>query len=155
CIVEDRNGFFWISSNKGLFQVKEKSLLDYAAKKVTAIYYHYYNKDAGFLTNEFNGGCQPCATRLGSTVFFPSMSGVVTFNPEETSPNLPRYAIFIDEALIDNQKVSLGDTLYLNRKFDRITLFINSPYYGNNNNLNFEAKLEGDDYNEWTKVSDE
>lgn len=155
CIVEDNNGFFWISTNKGLFQVKEKSLLDYANKKTSNIYYHYYNKDSGFLTNEFNGGCQPCAAKIGSNIFLPSINGVVTFNPNSIRPILPNNRIFIDEALVDNKRININDTLYLDRKFGRVTFFITSPYYGNINNLNFEAKLEGESSTEWTTISNE
>jgi len=155
CIVEDKNGFFWISTNKGLFQVKEQSLLDYADKKTSSVYYHYYNKDSGFLTNEFNGGCQPCAAVNNSTIFLPSINGVVTFNPCKMHPILPSRPIFIDEALVDNKRISINDTLHLNRNFGRVTFNITSPYYGNINNLNFEAKLEGGSSTEWTKISNE
>ncbi|WP_353719012.1 two-component regulator propeller domain-containing protein [Dyadobacter sp. 676] len=62
CMTEDKNGFFWITTNKGLFQIKRSDLLAYARKPFD-LYYHYYSKTAGFNTNEFNGGCQPCALR--------------------------------------------------------------------------------------------
>lgn len=155
CIVEDKKGFFWISTNKGLFQVKERNLLDYANATISKIYYHYYSKEAGFLTNEFNGGCQPCATTNATNIFFPSINGVVTFNPDKIEPVLPTQPTFIDEVMVDNQRTTINDTLFLNREFERITFFITSPYYGNVNNLNFEAKLEGTGNKEWTKISKE
>lgn len=155
CIVEDRNGFFWIPTNKGLFQVKEKALLDYADKKITTVYYHHYDKEAGFLTNEFNGGCQPCAAISGTNIFLPSINGVVTFNPSIISPIVPGNAIYLDEALLDEKKISIGDTLNLSRKFERLTLYITSPYHGNIKNQNFEAKLEGNTTTDWTNVSND
>ena len=155
CIAEDKKGFLWISTNKGLFQVKEKSLLAYADKKISNVYYQYYNKESGFLTNEFNGGCQPCSVKNVSNIFLPSINGVVTFNPDHIRPILPNNRIFIDEALVDNKRLSINDTLHLNRKFGRVTFFITSPYYGNSNNLNFEARLEGGSSTEWTKISKE
>lgn len=154
-IVEDGNGFFWIPTNKGLFQVKEKSLLNYADKKIPSVYYHHYSKDSGFLTNEFNGGCQPSSAIVGSTIFLPSINGVVTFKPGNIQPIPPSNPIFIDEAVVDNQKVNVTDTFLLDRKFGRVTFYITSPYYGNNNNLSFEALLEGGSSTEWTKISKE
>ncbi len=155
CIMEDSKGFFWISTNKGLFQVKKQILLDYTEKKVATIYYHYYDKSSGFLTNEFNGGCQPCATKIGSKMYFPSINGVVTFDPNTVRPILPKDNIFIDEALVDDKRVYIKDTLNLDRKFGRVTFYITSPYYGNMNNLNFEVKLDGNDNNQWTKISND
>ncbi|MDI1254456.1 MAG: two-component regulator propeller domain-containing protein [Flavobacterium sp.] len=152
CIIEDRNGFFWISTNKGLFQVLKKSLLDYADKKTNAVYYQYYNKDSGFITNELNGGCQPCGVFTKEQIFFPSMNGVVTFNPEKIRPILPTNAIFIDKVQIDNQDFLINDTLKLNRDFGRITFFITSPYYGNRNNQDLETKLEGVEDLDWTDI---
>ncbi|MGK4567232.1 ATP-binding protein [Flavobacterium sp. 3HN19-14] len=153
CIIEDKNGFFWISTNKGLFQMCKKSLLDYAEKKIKAVYYHYYNKDSEFTTNEFNGGCQPCGVFNGENIFLPSINGIVTFNPDNIHPILSYNAIFIDKAEIDGKELQVTDTLKLDRNFGRITFFCSSPYYGNANNQNLEVKLDGQDALDWTEIS--
>jgi signal transduction histidine kinase len=57
--MENKKGFFWIPTNKGLFQVKKDLLLSYAKNPKQSIYYHFYNKDSGFLMNDFNGGASP------------------------------------------------------------------------------------------------
>lgn len=153
CILEDQKGFFWVSTNKGLFQIKRKSLLAYAASKLNALYYQYYDKGFGFLTNEFNGGCQPCGAKLKNGSFhFPSLNGVVAFNPETITPILPKNDIFIDEVLVDGKRNPVGNSIELDRNFERITFFISSPYFGHQSNLNFEAKLEGPDAEEWMEV---
>jgi hypothetical protein len=54
CIFEDKNGYFWVTTNKGLFQIKRSDLLAYS-KAPFELYYQYYSKSAGFNTNEFNG----------------------------------------------------------------------------------------------------
>jgi signal transduction histidine kinase len=155
-IIEDKKGFFWIATNKGLFQVSKKNLLDHTYKKTNPIYYHYYNKDAGFMTNEFNGGGTPCNVILrNGDAFLPSMDGVVSFNTNTIKALLPSREIYIDEIQLDNKKIPVADTIRLQRNFNRITFFITSPYYGNINNLDFEAKLDGGDSSGWTKISDE
>ncbi|MNR09465.1 hypothetical protein D3C85_1256670 [compost metagenome] len=50
-IIEDKRGFFWIPTNKGLFQISRKALIKYTKNKTAPIYYHQYNKEDGFLTN--------------------------------------------------------------------------------------------------------
>ncbi|WP_291083976.1 sensor histidine kinase [Flavobacterium sp. BFFFF1] len=154
CIVEDSKGFFWITTNKGLFQVKKQRLLDFAANKLKALYYHYYDKSFGFLSNEFNGGCQPCAAQLpNGNIYLPSLMGVVVFNPDDISPVVPDDGMYIDDIIVDEKKIPVEKSLKLSKDFERVTFFITSPYFGNPANLNFEAKLDGPDAQDWTDVS--
>lgn len=154
CIVEDKKGFFWISTNKGLFQASKKSLLQYTQDKTTTIYYHFYNKTNGFLTNEFNGGCQPCGNYLeNDSITFPSINGMVFFNPNTIEPILPDKTLFIDEVIIDHKSTYFKDTIVLQNNFERVTFFIDSPYYGNPYNLNLEARLNGVNKSLWEKIS--
>lgn len=151
-IIEHKS-FFWIPTNKGLFQVSKQNLLNHIEKK-TEVYYYYYNKDYGFLSNEFNGGCQPANVKLpNGNVFLPSMDGVVTLNLECVFPSLPKNEIFIDEAIVDDQNVTINNnSIHLDRNFERVTFFITSPYFGNPNNQSFEARLDGPESQEWSQI---
>ncbi|OUL60635.1 ATP-binding protein [Flavobacterium sp. AJR] len=156
CIIEDKNGYFWITTNKGLFQVSKKNLLDYSNKKIKNIYYQYYDKSDGFATNEFNGGCQPCGLLLKNNyVTFPSMKGNVVFDSKKVKRLLPKGDIYFEQAEVNNSNVTIkNDTLNLNHDFERLRLFINSPYYGNSNNLNIETKVEGPISQKWESIID-
>lgn len=155
CITEDVNGFFWITTNKGLFQVKKQDLLNYANKKNTGIYYHYYNKNSGFPNNEFNGGCQPCSVYLNNeTIFFPSMEGIVYFNTTEITPITPANPIYIDEITIDNTPVPTIEKISLDRDFTWINFVVSSPYYGEPYNENIEFMLKGPIQQEWTLLNE-
>ncbi|HYD91228.1 MAG TPA: two-component regulator propeller domain-containing protein, partial [Flavobacterium sp.] len=155
CIVEDNQGFFWITSNKGLFTVKAQDLYNYAAGKIDRIYYHHFTKNGGFLSNEFNGGCEPCGQYINNqTIFFPSMDGVVYFNPADVKKREPSNNIYIDELSIDNKVFPAGDRLEIGHKFDRIRFFINSPHYGNPYNLSIEVKLEGPVTQDWMALTE-
>lgn len=155
CIVEDAKGYMWITTNKGLFQVAKSSLIAYADKKKSTIYYHYYDKASGFKSNEFNGGCSPCATKLANHyIALPSFEGMVFFDSQSVRPILPTNPIYINEARIDNKLVTFKDTIVINRNFSRVTFFLNSPFYGNPENLNIEVKLDNADNQYWTKTND-
>ncbi len=157
CIIEDESGYLWISTNKGLFQASKKNLLNYSKGKTDHVYYQYYDKSDGFYTNEFNGGCQPCGLKLGNNALsFPSMRGNVLFFPEKIKLLLPNNEIYFQEAEIDNhtQEIS-NDTLLLKNNFGRVRLFINSPYYGNPNNLNIEIRLQGPISQKWTVLKED
>lgn len=151
--MEDGNGFFWITTNKGLFQIKKESLLSYFKDPKRSMYYHYYSKSSGFLTNEFNGGSTPYAAKLGSQFFLPSMNGVVTFNTKDIVPLEPKSPIYIDEISVDHKQVNSDKTLELPNDYQRVTFSFSSPYYGNELNANYEVKLEGPTQLNWTPLN--
>ena len=150
--MEDKNGYFWIPTNKGLFQVKKNSLLLHSKFNKVPVYYNYFDKNDGFITNEFNGGCEPNGQFIGSNIAMPSMNGMVFFNPNNIKPFVPNEKLYIDEAIVDNKKVAIKDTIFLAKDFERVKFFINSPYFGNSYNLSIEAKLEGPTNQNWISL---
>ena len=153
CIVEDNQGYFWIPTNRGLFRMSKKDLMEYAAGERKSVYYYYYNKDHGFATNEFNGGCKPCGVYLNNLIYFPSMDGIVYFNPDKVPIEKPDSEIFIDEAEVDTTITSTSD-LKLHRKFGKVTFFVTSPFFGNPYNQNIETQLKGPVSQNWTSLTD-
>jgi signal transduction histidine kinase/ligand-binding sensor domain-containing protein len=153
CIIEDKKGFFWIPTNKGLFQTSRKALLQFTKNKIGAIYYHQYNKKDGFLTNEFNGGCQPASNYLkDGEIVLPSMNGFVFFNPDNVTPLLPNKELFIDKVIVDQKIFAPRDTIVLENNFQRVSFLIDYPYYGNPENINIEAKLDRAVNSRWEKI---
>lgn len=157
CIIEDKKGFFWITTNKGLFQVAKSDLLAYAKKEQENIYYYYYDRENGFNTNEFNGGCDPCGISLpNGNISFPSINGLVLFSPEAIQPILPSGKIFIDKVQLDNQQIEVVDNIKLPHSFKQLQLFISSPYLGNKKNISFSYALtKKGDSPLWLKVEDD
>ncbi|MBO9613370.1 MAG: histidine kinase [Dyadobacter sp.] len=142
CIVEDRNGFFWIPTNRGLFQVLKKDLWDYADKPAE-LYYHHYSKTDGFNSNEFNGGCEPCAVRLPSgIVSLPSINGLVWFKPEQIPAEMPDKKIVIDRIEID-QKTLITPQKHISflQSQKQLKIEVNTPFFGNDYNVEFSYAL--------------
>ncbi|WP_257668559.1 sensor histidine kinase [Parapedobacter tibetensis] len=144
CMLEDSLGYFWISTNKGLFQVNKQQLLDYRANPNHTPYYFHYDKRDGFATNEFNGGCQPCAVKLSNGYFsFPSLDGLVWFNPLKIHPELPQGPVLIDAINLDGLEIPARDSLSLPQRFSRLNLSVSTPYYGQKKNLYIEYSIAG------------
>lgn len=157
CIFQDKKGFFWITTNRGLFQIKKSDLLAYVEKPFIP-YYHYYAKSAGFKTNEFNGGCQPCAIRMhDGTVSFPSIDGLVWFVPEQVKPELPSEQIFIDNLDI-NGKASASDLKQISvpAKTSEADLKVSTPFFGDRYNLNmsYRAFRDGTPISSWKEFDE-
>ncbi len=151
CLVADQRGFFWITTNKGMFQVAIKDLLAFHRGAKDEVYYNYFNQDYGFNINEFNGGCQPCGVALNDgNLVFPSLIGSVMFDPNLIQTELPNEPIYIDKILRDNQEVKLSNRLNINPDFERLNIMISTPYFGDRHNLQFEYKLK--DENNWSPL---
>lgn len=152
--MEDKNGFLWVPTNNGLFQLKMDDLYAYLRDTTVDLYYHYYGKSDGLPTNEFNGGCNPAGIELENGKFsLPSMEGLVQFHPDSIHPILPGTEIFIDEIMIDSSLVTDLSKLKLGPSFNRISISISSPYYGNPYNQYIEYNLKGLDEH-WYPVSE-
>lgn len=156
CIVEDKRGYYWIPTNKGLFQALKQDLLNYAQGKQQQIFYLYHTREEGFLTNEFNGGCQPCAAKLGNGyIALPSLNGVVTFGPDSLKITLPDNKIFIDGIEIDEKPVSLKDTITVPRGFKLLQFHCSTPYIGNDYNVSIQyAWTKKNEKPVWLTVND-
>lgn len=147
CIIEDEHGYFWISTNNGLFKVsKQQLLLYYKDRNTKVVYYRYHTKD-GLLTNEFNGGCTPCGNILkNGQITFPSLDGIVFFDPNKVKTYLSKEKIYIERALVDDKEVYFKNVLKLNNNFSRADIYIDLPYFENFENIFIEAKLND---NKW------
>jgi signal transduction histidine kinase len=143
CLVEGNRGSCWITTNKGLFQASKKDLLAYADGKQSYVYYHYYGKDKGFNTNEFNGGCQPCAVKWSNgDISLPSLDGLVFFTPDNIKPELPSAELFVEKAELNGNLMPWhDDTLALPHAFQQLKLHISVPYFGDPYNLQLSYRL--------------
>lgn len=157
CFVEDANGYFWLPTNKGLFQVVKNDLFTYVKDPSRVPFYLYYNKDAGFKSNEFNGGCTPCAMKLPNGYFsLPSMDGLVWFDPLKIRPELPDKELFVDNLQLDGKPIMARDTLELPRNFGQLRFYVSTPYFGSRKNLQLYYMLrKGTSDISWTKIVDD
>jgi signal transduction histidine kinase len=142
CVIEDSKGFFWISTNNGLFQVKKADLLAYATRPYD-IYYYYYSKADGFQTNEFNGRCQPCAVKLPTGfISLPSLNGLVWFKPENVVPDLPDKAIMIDRIMIDGRdNPSQNRDIIFKQENTQLKIVVTTAFFGNPHNMELSYAL--------------
>jgi signal transduction histidine kinase len=153
CILEDNGGYFWITTNKGLFKALKADMENYRGNG-DEILYLYYDKKDGFNTNEFNGGCQPCGVKDAyGHIYFPSMDGVVHFNPASVRSELPENAVYVGHFRVDGKFALPDKALRLPRSFKEIEISLSSPYFGNNNNLNlFYSFHQADLPPVWSRV---
>ncbi len=146
-IVQDKGGDFWVSTNHGLFKLKYASLMEQVSGKSKKLYYTYFDKNDGFNTNEFNGGCSRANIydTAAGYMYFPSMDGVVKFNPGSIKSIVERSTVFIDQVISnDTSYFSKDSSLWLGRHTSEIRILFSTPYYGNVANVTFSYALSTD-----------
>ena len=149
CFMEDKQGYFWLPTNKGLFRVAKKELDSYAAGNKDNVFYYYFDKSAGFASNEFDGGCTPCGivTRDGH-FSLPSLDGLIQFYPDSITIIPPGHPIFIERIGADDKQVSSTDNFEEDQHSGPLVFAISSPYFGNRANLHLEYSIQELD-NKW------
>lgn len=151
-VLEDENGYFWISTNHGIYQARRADMLAYADREQEEPYLFYYSKESGFLTNEFNGGSSYVGTKLNNGFFcFSSMNGVIFFKPSAIKPELPEEKFIIDKLEVDDKEITpLNGVVTLNRKFKTFKITPVSAYMGDPANQKYEFHLNGD--SDWSNT---
>lgn len=143
-ILEDDKGYFWLSTDNGLIRASKEELLNFVDNSEANVYYHHFDKNSGFLTNEFNGGGFPCGLRLSSGLMaFPSLKGVVTFRPDEVRIPSAGSGLFLDQVMVDRRDTITQTGLQLDQNFDQLEFQLLMAYFGDPVNLNLEYRVSG------------
>ncbi|MGK6344363.1 two-component regulator propeller domain-containing protein [Chryseobacterium sp. DT-3] len=154
-IVDDQYGYYWISSNNGLFRVSKKQLLQYATNNKVPVFYYRFTKSDGLLTNEFNGGSMPEAYSLKNGEFvFPSIEGFVFFNPKDIHAYYPdRNNIYVERIRINDADITYFKSHFvLENDYKYADVFIDIPYYSGFYNVRIEAKVQNED-TDWKPIN--
>lgn len=156
-ILEDGKGFLWISTNNGLYKTHKGNLYAYARNPAREVFYYRYSTRDGLHTNEFNGGGRPGAMLLGDGHFvYPSMEGPVFFRPEQVPSPLPSAGdIFVERVKTGKMVRTFTGKLSLARDFYRAELFVDIPFYGNEDNLTIEGQMDSRQEKNWTPLEED
>ena len=87
-ILEDSRGYFWMSSNQGIYRVRKEELNEFARGKIRAVTSIAYGKEDGMRNVECNGGHWPAGIRAhDGKLWFPTQDGVAVIDPEQLPVN--------------------------------------------------------------------
>lgn len=142
----DNQGIFWFSSNKGVFAVDKREIDNVINGKETRVSFIKFGRNDGMISRECNGGFTPSsAADKNGMLYIPTISGVVFFNPAEVKKEKLSTPVIIEGYEINNSFFNFEDQRNLELPFgnDRITFYVNSPYFNDNHNLLYKYKLEG------------
>jgi signal transduction histidine kinase len=145
CFIPDKQGYCWISTNKGLFRTSPEDLTEAFDKNSREVYYRYYGRPDGMEMTELNGGCTPCALPLNDTTLsFPSMDGLVWVDPTLPVTGSSEGSIYIDDFMADLQPVNITSLMKpdLPAGTRDLSFSLGYPAWVTRENLYIDYKLE-------------
>jgi signal transduction histidine kinase/CheY-like chemotaxis protein/ligand-binding sensor domain-containing protein len=103
-LEEDRHGYFWLTSDRGLSRVSKQQLNDFAAHRVHSVTYRPFGTAEGLVNIEFNGGFGRSSlhTKDGK-LLFANIAGLVVVDPDHLPTNLLAPPVVLEEALINGR----------------------------------------------------
>lgn len=147
CFIEDKNHNLWISSNRGIFKIHSDILLNTPALMTHKFNYYYYGLSDGVRPTELNGGCTPCAIKINSQISFPSMDGLIQFNPDETPSTNSVFDFHIEEIKVNETNYSWrpGQEIVLEQNYNNLSVNFSYPWWSNPLNLHIAYRIKGYD----------
>ena len=108
-VLEDNEGYLWMSSDHGLFRVRKSDLNDFDDGKIRHISSISYGTKDGLLSAEFNGGFQATALKTaGGKMLFASAKGIVEADPPNLFTNRLQPPVVVESVFLDNQPLQEG-----------------------------------------------
>jgi signal transduction histidine kinase/ligand-binding sensor domain-containing protein/DNA-binding response OmpR family regulator len=152
CILEDHLGFFWMSCNRGVYRVKKQELNDFADGKIQAVTCIYYDKADGMKTAECNGGFQPAGWKTADgKLWFPTIRGVVVFDPDQVTINQMPPPVIVEEMIVDGKQIDLHRKREISPGRKRFEFHYTGLSFPVPERVRFRFKLEGLD-DKWQDV---
>lgn len=153
-MTRDDGGGFWFSSDRGIFQVRQRELNDALSGIIERVRSVLYGRDESLPSLQGNFGYSPDFTRsTDGRIWFPTRAGLAVINPNLYSPNHLVPPVIIERMLVDGQPVSLkrGKAAALPPGHRKIEIEFAGLSFIAPENISFRYRLEGWDET-WVNV---
>jgi signal transduction histidine kinase len=142
--LEDARGYFWISSNQGIYRVQKQQLNDFARGKTGTVTSIAYGKADGMLNIECNGGHWPAGIRTrDGKLWFPTQDGVAIIDPEQVPINRTPPPVIIESFLVERKPLSFDKPVRLNAAQTSLEIQYTAFSFANPERIHFKYQLEG------------
>lgn len=144
CILQDSQKNIWISTNRGIFKTNTNFLLKERFTQFDKFQYIYYGRDDGMKPTELNGGCKPCGVQIGDLFSYPSMDGLIQFNPLMVPSDTSNYPIQIESIKINDKQVNWYPGNKINVSINEgMQIDFSIPWWSNSINLHLAYQIVG------------
>ncbi len=151
-IQKDNEGYFWLSSNRGIWKIEAEQAHLIADGKEATIRFEHYDESDGMASSQANGGSNPASAKLADgSLFFATAKGVASIHPNSlhqlSNHPLP---VVLQSVLFDSERVNPESDHIVPAGTSRVSISYVGLGYVMSNRIQYRTKLEGFD-NEWSE----
>jgi|GEM_PF-1134207 len=147
-MADDSAGYLWFSSNRGISRTLVSDVQAYFEGQQNSVRCNRYDVADGMRSREVNGGFTPAIAKLRSgRLMFPTMAGVITFDPRTIQAAPAASPVMLQNAVLGHDTVRL-DTLREVRLIDgdrNLAIQFTSPTYLGERSVRYRFRLDGFD----------
>jgi signal transduction histidine kinase/ligand-binding sensor domain-containing protein/CheY-like chemotaxis protein/HPt (histidine-containing phosphotransfer) domain-containing protein len=147
-ILEDRQGRFWMSGNRGIQRVRRADLEAFADGRIPSIPAASFGEDDGMASPECTGGGQPGALVASDGRFwFPTVRGFAITDPGRVRDNDRPPPVVLEEILADGRRIPWAGEgqLELERDLRKLELHYTALSLVAPEKMRFRYRLKGFD----------
>lgn len=145
-ILEDDFGYLWFSTRNGVYRASKKELNDFARGTIVEVNFVSFGRRDGMRRAQCNGIAQPAGWKLSDgRICFPTMQGIVLFNPKEISINKVPPPVVIEEMVVDGILVTNKARIQLSPGSKQVELRYSALSFQSPEKVRFRYWLEGAD----------
>lgn len=143
-ILEDNDGYFWISSDKGLYRVSKSELNDYADGKDSALHCVTFGKEDGLINPGISGTIQPAAWKSrDGRLWFATAGGVAMVDPGDLRVNMKPPPVVIEAMTVDRKTIDIFAPVSMSYNVNEFEIDYTAPSFVKAQKLAFKYRLEG------------
>lgn len=153
-MMQDDGGGFWFSSDHGIFQVRHNELEIALTGKSATVRSVLFGREESLPSLQGNFGHSPGFTRShDGKIWFPTRSGLVVVNPNQTAPNHLVPPVVIERLVMDGEAMlaSPGQEILLPPRHRKVEIEFTALSFVAPENVAFRCQLENWD-DTWINV---
>jgi ligand-binding sensor domain-containing protein len=144
-ILDDGFGKFWMSSNRGIWNVTRRQLEERASGLRPSVEFVLYGEADGMRDRECDGSMDPPGWRShDGRLWFPTVRGIAVIDPAHLHATTPADAL-LESVRVDGQPFRLAPSIVLEPGSSRLELAYSAPALRSPERLRFRYRLEGFD----------
>ena len=146
-ITLDSQGYFWISSYKGVIRIQRRQLMDYFEDRIDDVKASLFDRTEGMAGSQCSRDGQPSFTESGSDrLIYPTNMGISIFDLNKiTVPTNTSEAVIESYSINNTSVMNNFDDIMIN-KSDNISFSFTAFDYTSPEKITFRYKLEGKDH---------
>jgi len=150
-LLEDNQGYFWMSSNNGISRVSHFDLDQFAEGKIPALHALAFGEEDGMLNRECNGSSPPGLKSRDGKLWFATLAGVAMIDPAHIPFNRIPPTVRIERALGDQKPLPAGDGVQVPPGKGGLEFHYAALTYIAPDRVRFRYRLEGFD-KQWVEA---